>query len=140
MRSNESKALEAIARMYEAAPKYLLGAKGKDELERALIEAIDALDIVEYGRTKKTFLGSIQNEVPYRRKRTILSLVEERHLTPREGHVLRYLANGHNPSYIADKLGISLTTLPLTQMLSKKPVLVSSSLPRERIPYSIKTG
>lgn len=110
MNNQELKALEAIARLYEAAPSYLLNKENKKQLERALIEAIDRLDIVEYSRTKNSFLSTIQKEVPYHRKRTILDLIDDRHLTPREGHVLRYLGNGHNPSYIAKEMGISIAT------------------------------
>lgn len=110
MNKDEQKALEAIARAYYAAPNYLFSNQDKYWLERSLIEAIDALDIVEYSRTKRTFLSLIQNEIPFHRKRTVMSLVEENHLTPREGHVLRYLANGHNAAYIAQAMNIAKTT------------------------------
>lgn len=110
MNENEIKALEALARAYEAAPSYLLNGKNKRQFERLLIEAIDALDIVEYSRSKTTFLSTIQGTAPFARKLSILSLAEERHLTQREGHVLRYLANGDSTTYIARALGISVTT------------------------------
>ena len=45
-----------------------------------------------------------------RRKKAILAIEQEFGLTERESHILRYLANERNPTYIANALGISPST------------------------------
>lgn len=111
MKQDELKALEAAAVFYQAVPDYLLGKTDTSTLELALIEVIDALDIVEYRRTCKSFLQSIQYEIPYQRKRSLLSIAKEYKLTPQEGHILRYLANGRDSVYIANRLTLSINTV-----------------------------
>ena len=108
---DEKLVLEKAAVFYQGIPDYILKDKSKKELQLALIEAIDALDVVEYARTKQSFLGPIQHEIPYRRKRSILHVIDDYGLTKSEGHVLRYVANGRKVDYIADFLGISVATV-----------------------------
>ena len=43
-------------------------------------------------------------------KKAILHIEREYGLTERESHILRYLANERNPTYIANALGISPST------------------------------
>lgn len=52
----------------------------------------------------------IGGNIPGRRKKAILALEREYGLTEREGHILRYLANERNPTYISNALGISPST------------------------------
>lgn len=111
MEPDELLALEASAKLYQTIPDYLLEKKKKSSLELALLELIDALDVVEYRRSKESFLQSIQYEIPYHRKRMVLKIVEKYGLTTQEGHVLRYLANGRDVPYIADKLVVSTNTV-----------------------------
>ncbi|MBQ3301064.1 MAG: helix-turn-helix transcriptional regulator [Eggerthellaceae bacterium] len=110
MDENEMLVLEKAAIFYQAIPDYLVKNASKKALQLALIEIIDALDVVEYNRTKDSFLAPIQREIPYHRKRAILHLVEDYHLTNKEGHVLRYLANGQDVDYISETLGIAAAT------------------------------
>ncbi len=52
----------------------------------------------------------IGGNAPGRRKKAILAIEQEFGLTERESHILRYLANERNPTYIANALGISPST------------------------------
>ena len=108
---DEKRVLEKAAVFYQGIPDYILKNKSKKELQAALIDAIDALDVVEYGRTKQSFLAPIQHEIPYHRKRSILHIVEDYRLTKSEGQVLRYIANGRNVDYVADALSVSVATV-----------------------------
>ena len=84
-------------------------------LQRRLVELIDSLDVLEYTRSKDSFLAPVQNKAPYevdyQRKRVILTIIDAYSLTEREGYVLRFLANGHNAAYIAEGLFVSLATV-----------------------------
>lgn len=109
MKEAESKALEAAALLYNAVPGYLLENKSKDEMNHLLIDLLDALDTIEYQRTGAP-LFDILGTIPSHRKKAILDLEKQYGLTEREGHILRYLANERNPSYIASRLGIAQAT------------------------------
>lgn len=111
MNDIESAALKAAAVFYQLVPDYVIAGKNKELLERALIEAIDALDVVEYSRTTGSLLAPIQHKIPYWRKRVILEIVETYGLTSQESHILRYLANGRSAKYIADVLKLSIHTV-----------------------------
>ena len=111
----EQRALEAATLFYQAVPNYLVASEGKDLLQRRLVELIDSLDVLEYTRSKDSFLAPVQNKAPYevdyQRKRVILTIIDAYSLTEREGYVLRFLANGHNAAYIAEGLFVSLATV-----------------------------
>ena len=111
MNDIETAALKATAVFYQLVPDYVVAGKNRDLMERALIEAIDALDVVEYSRTKRSLLAPIQNKIPFKRKRAILEIVEQYGLTGQESHILRYLANGRSASYIAEVLTLSIHTV-----------------------------
>lgn len=110
MEESESKVLEAAAILYNALPGYLAKKESKQQIGHFLIDLIDALDDVEYSRSGTPLFDIIGGSVPGRRKKAILSIEKEFGLTEREGHILRYLANERNPTYIANALGISPST------------------------------
>ena len=110
MNDNESKVLEAGARLFNALPGYILESQGKKDINHLIIGLIDALDHVEYTRSGGPLFDIIKGELPFRRKRAILKIEEKYGLTERESLILRYLANERNPTYIASVLGISKST------------------------------
>ena len=111
----EQRVLEAAALFYQAVPNYLVTSEGKESLQRRLVDLIDSLDVLEYGRSKDSFLASAQNkapyEIPYDCKRAVMSIIDAYDLSEREGYVLRFLANGHNAAYIAEGLYVSVATV-----------------------------
>lgn len=110
MKESESKVLETAAIMYSAIPSYLAQEKSKQEMGHLLIDLIDALDDVEYSRSGTPLFDILGGSEIGRRKKAILNLEKEYGLTERESHILRYLANDRNPTYIANALGISPST------------------------------
>lgn len=110
MDEDELRVLEMSARVYQAIPKYLADPEEKDPAERALIDLIDALDILEYARSGDSFFRLIRGTTSFSQKKAILYVEKNYGLTKREGQILRYLANERNPSYISKALGISKTT------------------------------
>ncbi len=110
MNETEQKVLNTGAIMYTALPLYLNGSKNKQEMGHILIDLIDALDEVEYARSGTPLFDIIGGSMPGKRKKAIMLIEKEFGLTSREGHILRYLANDRNPSYIASILNISKST------------------------------
>ena len=110
MEKCESKVLESAATLYNAIPGYLAGTESKYEIGHLLINLIDTLDDIEYSRSGTPLYDIIDGSTPGHRKNVILKLERRYGLTEREGLILRYLANGRNPSYISDALGISAST------------------------------
>ncbi len=110
MKESESKVLEAAALLYNAIPGYLAATETKQQMGRLLVDLIDALDDIEYTRSGTPLYDIIGGNAPGRRKKAILAIEQEFGLTEREGHILRYLANERNPTYIANALGISPST------------------------------
>ena len=110
MNESESKVLEAAALLYNAIPGYLAGVESKQHMGHLLIDLIDALDDIEYTRSGTPIYDIIGGNAPGRRKKAILHIEREYGLTERESHILRYLANERNPTYIANALGISPST------------------------------
>lgn len=110
MDENETKVLEAAALLYNAIPGYLAKTQSKQQLGHLLVDLIDALDTIEFTRSGAPLFDIIGGNIPGRRKKAILALEREYGLTEREGHILRYLANERNPTYIANALGISPST------------------------------
>lgn len=110
MNMDENKVLENAALLYGAIPGYLLGDRSKDDVARLLVNLIDSLDDIEYSRSGTPLYDIIGGDLPGRRKRSILALERDYDLTEREAHVLRYLANERNPTYIANALGIAQAT------------------------------
>ena len=110
MDENETKVLEAAALLYNAIPGYLAETQSKQQLGHLLVDLIDALDTIEFTRSGTPLFDIIVGNIPGRRKKAILALEREYGLTEREGHILRYLANERNPTYISNALGISPST------------------------------
>ena len=110
MDENETKVLEAAALLYNAIPGYLAETQSKQQLGHLLVDLIDALDTIEFTRSGTPLFDIIGGNIPGRRKYAILALEREYGLTEREGHILRYLANERNPTYISNALGISPST------------------------------
>lgn len=110
MKESESKVLEAAAILYNAIPGYLAQTESKQQMGHYLVELIDALDDIEYSRSGTPLYDIIGGSAPGRRKKAILTLEKKYDLTERESHILRYLANERNPTYIANALGISPST------------------------------
>ena len=110
MKESESKVLEAAALLYNAIPGYLAATETKQQMGRLLVDLIDALDDIEYTRSGTPLYDIIGDNAPGRRKKAILAIEQEFGLTERESHILRYLANERNPTYIANALGISPST------------------------------
>ena len=107
----ETQALEASAKLYNAVPGYLLktGAS-KDQIGHLIIDCIDALDRVEFERSSGPLFDMLDANLG-KRKAAILAIEKKYNLTEREAHILRYLANDRNPTYIAKSLGISKATV-----------------------------
>lgn len=107
----ETQALEASAKLYNAVPGYLLktGAN-KGQIGHLIIDCIDALDRVEFERSGGPLFDMLDANLG-KRKAAILSIEKKYNLTEREAHILRYLANDRNPTYIAKSLGISKATV-----------------------------
>lgn len=110
MRESETKALEDGAVLFNAIPGYLAQTINKKEMGLLLVNLIDTLDDIEYSRSGTPLFDIIVGSVPGRRKKAILNIEKEYGLTERESHILRYLANERNPTYIANALGISPST------------------------------
>lgn len=110
MNMDENKVLERAALLYGAIPGYLLGDKSKEEVAHLLVDLIDSLDDIEYSRSGTPLYDVIDGNLPGRRKKSILALERRYDLTEREAHILRYLANERNPTYIANALGIAQAT------------------------------
>ena len=110
MKESESKVLEAAALLYNAIPGYLAATETKQQMGRLLVDLIDALDDIEYTRSGTPLYDIIGGNAPGRRKKAILAIEQEFGLTERESHILRYLANERNPTYIANALSISPST------------------------------
>lgn len=110
MKESKSKVLEAAAILYNAIPGYLAQTESKQQMGHYLVDLIDALDDIEYSRSGTPLYDIIGGSAPGRRKKAILTLEKEYGLTERESHILRYLANERNPTYIANALGISPST------------------------------
>ena len=110
MKESESKVLEAAAILYNAIPGYLAQTESKQQMGHYLVDLIDALDDIEFSRSGTPLYDIIGGSAPGRRKKAILTLEKEYGLTERESHILRYLANERNPTYIANALGISPST------------------------------
>lgn len=111
MNKNELKILELSAIAYTAIPQYLAGAKSKQAMAHALIDVIDALDEIEYTRSGTPLYDIIGGDMPGKRKEAIMALEREHQLTERESHILRFLANDRNPTYIANALNLSKATV-----------------------------
>ena len=110
MNMDENKVLERAALLYGAIPGYLLGDKSKEVVAHLLVDLIDSLDDIEYSRSGTPLYDVIDGNLPGRRKKSILALERRYDLTEREAHILRYLANERNPTYIANALGIAQAT------------------------------
>lgn len=110
MDDKQTRALQAAAVLYNAIPAYLFNNESSSEITRLIIQLVDALDDIEYGRSGIPVLDILTGSTPGHRKRAILHLQHEHNLTEREGHILRYLANDRNPTYIAKQLGIAQST------------------------------
>ena len=110
MNENETLVLETSAKLYEAVPGYLIDGKySKDEITHMVIDLIDALDNIEFSRSGGPIFDVLGSDLGPRKK-AILVLEKKYDLTERESHILRYLANDRNPTYIAKELGISQAT------------------------------
>lgn len=110
MKNINQNVLEKSAIAYVSVPQYLAGEKSKQEMATALIDMIDALDDVEFVRSGTPLYDIIRGDMPGKRKKSIMSIERKYNLTNQEGHVLRFLSNGRNPTYIADALKISKST------------------------------
>ncbi len=110
MKNSTLNVLDLSAKVYTTVPEYLAGKKSKQDMARSIIDMIDALDEIEYSRSGTPLYDIIRGIMPGRRKRAILLVEKKYGLTDREGHVLRFIANGRNPAYIADALSISKAT------------------------------
>lgn len=110
MEESEAKVLEAAAVLYNAIPGYLAQTESKQQMGHLLVDLIDALDDIEYSRSGTPLFDILGGSEIGRRKKAILNLEKEYGLTERESHILRYLANDRNPTYIANALGISPST------------------------------
>lgn len=111
MKGIDQEVLEKSAVAYVTVPLYLAGEKNKQDMAYALIDMIDALDEVEFGRSGTPLYDIIRGDMPGKRKEAIMTVEREYGLTAREGHILRFLSNGRNPTYIANALNISKTTV-----------------------------
>ncbi len=111
MKGINQEVLEKSAVAYVTVPLYLAGEKNKQDMAYALIDMIDALDEVEFGRSGTPLYDIIRGDMPGKRKEAIMTVEREYGLTAREGHILRFLSNGRNPTYIANALNISKTTV-----------------------------
>ena len=111
MKGIDKEVLEKSAAAYVTVPLYLAGEKSKQDMAYALIDMIDALDEVEFGRSGTPLYDIIRGDMPGKRKEAIMAIEREYGLTAREGHILRFLSNGRNPTYIANALNISKTTV-----------------------------
>ena len=111
MKGIDQEVLEKSAVAYVTVPLYLAGEKNKQDMAYALIDMIDALDEVEFGRSGTPLYDIIRGDMPGKRKDAIMTVEREYDLTTREGHILRFLSNGRNPTYIANALNISKTTV-----------------------------
>lgn len=113
MKDQETKALEAAALIYNTLPSYLFKREDKKTLNILILDLINALDIIEYNETGEPFLSVFKNsprDITFARKRAVMSVSEKYGLTEREMQILAYLANGRNPTYIAEALDISKAT------------------------------
>lgn len=110
MQSLDQEVLHKSAIAYVAVPRYLSGEIDKQHMAHAIIDMIDILDEVEYVRSGTPLYDIISGDTPGERKKAIMEIEKEYNLTEREGHILRFLSNGRNPTYIADALSISKTT------------------------------
>ncbi len=110
MDTRETQVLENAAMLYTAIPEYLSGDKQKKEIAHLLVDLIDSLDDIEYARSGTPLYDIIGGDLPGRRKQSILALERKYELTKREAHILRYLANDRNPTYIANALRIATAT------------------------------
>ena len=111
MKGINQEVLEKSAVAYVTVPLYLAGEKNKQDMAYALIDMIDALDEVEFGRSGTPLYDIIRGDMPGKRKEAIMTVEREYGLTAREGHILRFLSNGRNPTYIANALNITKTTV-----------------------------
>ena len=111
MKAIDQEVLEKSAVAYVTVPLYLAGEKSKQDMAYALIDMIDALDEAEFGRSGTPLYDIIQGDMPGKRKEAIMAVERDYCLTAREGHILRFLSNGRNPTYIANALNISKTTV-----------------------------
>lgn len=111
MKGINQEVLEKSAVAYVTVPLYLAGEKNKQDMAYALIDMIDALDEVEFGRSGTPLYDIIRGDMPGKRKEAIMTVEREYGLTAREGHILRFLSNGRNPTYIANALNLSKTTV-----------------------------
>lgn len=111
MKGIDQEVLEKSAAAYVTVPLYLAGEKSKQDMAYALIDMIDALDEVEFGRSGTPLYDIIRGDMPGKRKEAIMAVERDYCLTAREGHILRFLSNGRNPTYIANALNISKTTV-----------------------------
>ena len=110
MDDKQARALEAAAVLYTAIPGYLFQNESPRTISTLIIQLADALDDIEYERSGVPLLDILTGSTPGRRKRAILHLQHTHNLTEREGHILRYLANDRNPTYIAKQLNIAQST------------------------------
>ena len=111
MKNIEQDVLNFSAIAYVTVPQYLAGTKDKQAMAHAIIDMIDALDEIEYSRSGTPLYDIIRGDVPGKRKEAIMTLEREYNLTEREGHILRFLSNERNPSYIASALNVSKATV-----------------------------
>ena len=111
MKGINQEVLEKSAVAYVTVPLYLAGEKNKQDMAYALIDMIDALDEVEFGRSGTPLYDIIRGDMPGKRNEALMTVEREYGLTAREGHILRFLSNGRNPTYIANALNISKTTV-----------------------------
>ncbi len=110
MQSRETVVLEAAADLYNAVPKYLDNSVSKHEMRRYILDFIDSIDDIEFARSGTALYDIIDGAAPGTRKKAILNIEHDFHLTEREGHILRFLANERNPAYIAHVLDIAPST------------------------------
>lgn len=110
MQSSETAVLEAAADLYNAVPRYLDGSLSKYNMRKYILDFIDSIDDIEFARSGTALYDVIGGESPNTRKVAILNIERDFNLTDREGHILKYLANERNPSYIAHTLNISPST------------------------------
>ncbi len=111
MKHTKQEVLRLSAVAYTMVPHYLAGAVSKQAMAHAIIDMIDSLDEIEYTRSGTPLYDIIGGNMPGKRKEAIMFLEREYKLTEREAHILRFLSNGRNPTYIANALNISKATV-----------------------------
>ena len=114
MKTQEIKALEAAAKLYNTLPNYLYGHGDRKTIILLLLDLINALDMIEFNESGKPFFSIFRNaphDITFERKRSVLAITKEYNLTEREMQILAYLGNARNTTYIAETLNIAKATV-----------------------------